>query len=327
MTDEYDKVKYDQLPWTEKYKPLKVNDVLLPTYLLNKFITCIKTNNIPNLILSGQAGVGKTSIIKCLAHELYNSKYDNAVLELNATDDRGIKIIQNDIVTFCNIRYECGKHPYHKLIIVDDIDNMMDKSQLQFGILMEKFKHKARFIFTCNSTYDIVEAIQCRCIILRFTSLGNSYIIKKLKDICEKEKITFEKTALLQIAKLSQGDMRMAINMLQLLYVKNDCIKNSHVNLICTIPQPVVIKEIFDLCINKDIREAIKKTLELKDSGYSGTDIVLGMIQTIKSDLCLEMSQDIKINFLDKICNATYCISKSVDSDLQLVSCISELSK
>jgi replication factor C subunit 2/4 len=325
MTDEYDKLRRAQLPWTDKYKPLKVNDVLLPPYLLNKFITCIRTNNIPNLILSGQAGVGKSSVIKCLAHELYNSKYDNAVLELNATDDKGIKIVQNDIVTFCNIRYEYGKHPSHKLIIIDDIDNMMDKSQLQISILMEKFKHKARFVFTCNSTYDIVEAIQCRCIILCFTTLGNQYIIKKLTNICEKEKITFEKTALLQIAKISQGDMRIAINMLQLLYVKNNCIKNSHINLICTVPQPLIIKVIFDLCINKNICEAIKKTLELKNSGYSGTDIVLGMIQTIKSNLCLEISQDDKIRFLNKICNASYCISKSVDSDLQLVSCISEL--
>jgi replication factor C subunit 2/4 len=306
--------------WIEKYKPVKMEDILLPSYLTKKFNTFLKTNNIPNLILTGTSGIGKSTIIKCISHELFGKDYRRGVFELMTIDDRVVKNINSDITTFCHI-----KCPKTKLVIIDNVDDIIDKIQLQISVVMEKYKNKIKFIFSCNSTYEIIESIQSKCIILRIPTPTNNIIIKKLTSICEQEHITYEKSALKKISDISQGDFRTAINMLQTLYIKNNLIKSSQVNEIYNLPSSLVVKNIFDLCVNKKIIEAINETLKLKKSGYSGTDIVLSMIQTIKSDLCLDIPQNLKVLFLDIICYTTYCMSKSVDSDLQLVSCITNL--
>jgi len=332
---EYETLRNSQLPWIEKYRPKKIDYMILNDNLKNIALQCIKTKNLPNMILTGEPGIGKTSTIRCIAYGLYGENYNDNVLELNASDDRGIKSVQGDIINFCNTikskkksinDEQTNTQCMHKLVILDEADNIMDKAQHQINSLMEQYKNTVRFALTSNSSADIIEAIQSKCAILRYSKLTSQQVADRLKTICEIEKITYEKNALLELAQISKGDMRNAINMLQLLYNKHDAIKQQNIQDISCMPQSVTIKEIFKCCNENNLKKAISLVLDLKHDGYSGSDITLGMIHTLKTESC-EITDKLKIKMMYEICNSAYNISRGTDTNLQLIACLALLTK
>ena len=333
-TDDYNKLRYEQLPWTEKYRPKMVDDLILDENLKYRIKQIIsdKNKSIPNLIFTGPPGIGKTSTIRSIARELYGSYVNRAVLELNASDDRGIKSIQGDIINFCKAKliYPRGqedKYSKYKMIILDEADNMVDRAQPQINNIMEAYKDTVKFAFTCNSSSNIIEAIQSRCLILRYMRLSSDLVAKKLKEIALCEKIKYEDIAMKRISELSHGDLRVAVNTLQLVFNNKGIIKCDYVDELCDLPQQVIIKKLFDFVLKDDLISAFKIMYELKNSGYSGSDITLGMIYTLKSEVSSDIPEKIKINLFNSICMGAYRISKGIDSVLQLASCIVDMSK
>lgn len=331
MSVNYKELKQQQLPWIEKHRPSDLDGLMLDSKLKASIKHMIKSNNMQNIILVGPPGVGKTSTIRCIAKILFGKYYNKYVLELNASDDRGIKSVQGTIINFCKIKMfindeDKDKYSNQKLVILDEADNMVEKAQHQIDILMEKYKDSVRFAFTCNSSSPIIESIQSKCIILRYTRLSLVQITDKLKNIAITENIKFEDNALTCIGNIAHGDMRQAINILQLLHNKNGKITEKSVNDSCDMPQPLVIKQIFADCLSGKLQIAIQKTIELKDNGYSGSDIMLGMFYAIKTDTCNDMDQKILIKLGKCIAYSNYVISKGLDTNLQLLGCLCDIS-
>jgi replication factor C subunit 2/4 len=331
-TEKYNELRYEQMPWIEKFRPHRIQNIILTKELRNKMESFIKSKSIPNIIFSGTPGNGKTTTIKCLAYEIYEKHFKDCVLVLNASDERGIK--SRKVIDFCRTKTNFTSEDKtnicsHKLIILDEADNMMENAQHQLNTMMEKYKDTIRFAFTCNNSADIIEAIQSRCISLDYTRLTQNQIIERMIDICTIEKFKYEKNAIDFIAELSRGDMREAINKLQLVYVKFGLINYKGVESICDFPQPFLIKNMFHNCLkgSSGLVEAIKILITLKNEGYSDSDIIIGMNYTIKSDLCNDISSNIKILMLNKISNATYSISEGSNNKLQLPSCLAEMSQ
>jgi len=325
--------RLDQTPWIEKYRPSKLNDIILDDHTYKKIKKIIDDRDMTNLILPGVPGIGKTTTIKCIAKALYGKYADEAVLELNASDDRGIKSVQEKIVTFCKKKMDLNDrgdkdgriYSEHKLIFLDEADNMTNKAQRLINNLMEKYNKTTRFAFTCNSSSDIIEGIQSRCIILRFYRLRKEQIVNRLEQICTFENIPINKKGLFVIADLSDGDLRSAINNLQLVFRSYKDVSPDNIYKVCAKPQPEIIKNIINDCINKNLLEAKNKVFGLKKTGYSESDIILGLIQVLKSDNSIQ--EDIRINFLEKVCYYAYIISKGLSTDIQLIACISSLIK
>lgn len=318
--------RIDYTPWIEKYRPSKLNDIILDDNIYKKIKKIIDDKDMTNLILPGVPGIGKTTTIKCIANELYGKYANEAVLELNASDDRGIKSVQEKIMTFCKKRLdlnEKGNYSNHKLIFLDEADNMTNKAQRLINNLMEKYHKTTRFVFTCNSSSDIIEGIQSKCIILRFYRISKEQIIYRLEKICEYEKIKIDKSILGVIADISDGDLRMAINNLQLVHRSCNVIDKDNVYKICSKPQPTTIKNIIDNCIKKDLITAKNNIFELKQIGYNESDIILGLIQMLKTDDTID--EHIRIKYLDTVCYYAYVISKGLATDIQLITCISNL--
>jgi replication factor C subunit 2/4 len=323
-------LRYSQIPWTEKYRPTNMDELFLPSTLKDKLISIITSKTVPNIILSGPPGIGKSSAIKIVAQKLYGNYYKDAVSEINVSDDRGIEFMRSEIVSFCKtqIPYRNGdedNHPQYKLIIFDEADNIIKRIQDQISNIIEKFTNKVKVIFTCNSSSEISEVIQTKCFIWRCMYLDNELIVEKLSAICQKENVKYDDEVLEKIAQLSRGDMRNAINKLQMLYNSNRRIKLEHVEQLCDMPQEVIIRKLFDYIINKNFKQALKVAFDLKNNSYSGSDIMLGMMSTIRSEICFDISEEIKMKLCKGICSGIYQISNVTDSDLQLTGCLVEM--
>lgn len=321
--------RFNQLPWIEKYRPVRIESILLEPNIRNEINRIVSEKELPNIIVTGRPGIGKTTTIKCLAKKLYGKHYDKFVLELNASDDRGIKIEQ-DIARFCKSlvsipKKEIYDYPHHKLIIFDEADNITEKAQHIISNLMGLYKENTKFAFTCNTSYNIIEIIQSRCKIIRYQKVKTDKIIPRLQDICDLENVPYDMGGLTYIAELCEGDMRSALNIMELTYRKHDVIDIDSIADVYDKPHKQALKNILDACYEKNCKKAFELTKALKDKGYTGTDIASGLFSTLKSKHCDDMDEYVKMQMCEPICVTTYNISKGLDTDLQLLSCTMKL--
>ena len=318
-------------PWIEKYRPVDVQDLVTDEHTLTKIKTIIAEKNMPNIIITGVPGIGKTTTILCIAKNLLGRYADQSVLELNASDDRGIKAVQESIIYFCKKKHvipnENNNYAKHKIVLLDEADNMTDKAQKLINNLMEEYQHNTRFAFTCNNSSDIIEAIQSRCIIFRYKRLNNEQISNKLKYICEKEKVPFTNDGINAIVTIAQGDLRQAINNLQLTFNGYINVIPENVYKLCDKPHPLIIQNIFSACYVKDYKTALILLNELRNKGYSSSDISLSMINTLENAQIPNIDEKTKIQYLKEISKTCIVINKGLNTPLQLTGCILSLCK
>lgn len=314
----------DNKPWIEIYKPKKLSDLYLHS-TINYFLEdSIKKKDVENSIFFGPSGIGKTATVLCIAREIYKENFNECVLIINGSDDRGIKIVQDNITTFCKKKTKLKKSKY-KLVLLDEADNMTINTQQLINTLLETYKNNTRFIFTCNDSSKIIEALQSRCRINRFPILTEKQVIKCLTKICKKRDIEYTNNSLIAINSIYQGDMRSSINALQLVYTV--CKKITENNVFSTVnkPNPDEMKDLLITSYNGELTNSVKKLCKIKDQGYSSSDIILSMIYTIRKYIHNEIKEIDKIYMLKEISQTFMVISKGMSSELQLVSCICSL--
>jgi len=208
--------KVENKPWVEKHRPNKLSEIVQDDFIIKKFNNMLKDKFIPHILVDGHAGVGKTSAIKAFVREVYKENYDLCVLELNASDDRGLDIVHEKIIPFCKgIALNSENVKLSKVIIFDEADNLTKKAQEIISNLIKEYSLMTRFIFICNNRSEIDEKIQSRCFPIYFPSIG-SKIMDCLKNILVKEKISLPNKKIEEIVKYSDGDIRLAINLLQI---------------------------------------------------------------------------------------------------------------
>jgi len=326
------------LPWLEKYRPHTIDDLVLDNQTQNKIKTMISNKEIPNLIITGTPGIGKTSAVLCIAKNLLKEKYNDAILEMNASDDRGIKFVQDTISNFCKkkISNKEDKEQPHKIVLLDEADNMTHKAQQLISGLMENYEKTTRFALTCNNSFDIIESIQSRCNILRFNKLSKEKIKGRLMHICKLEKVKYDDNGLNYIIKLAEGDLRSAINILQLVHISYDKVTEENLNKINDKPQTNIITNILQLCQNKQLLKAIKEMQKLSSDGYAPADIIIGMTSVIKDLKTIDpnekeevkgfvLTELEKIKYLSTIFKTEIIINKGTSTELQLHACLSNL--
>jgi len=207
------------LMWVEKYRPIKLEHIINQRDIVNGLNNLIKNPyEIPHLLLSGPAGVGKTTAALCIARELLGEEWQRDTLELNASDERGIKMVRERVKEFAAVMKLATRDKNDKpfrIIILDEADEMTSEAQTALRRIIEDSSKTTRFVIICNYISQIIEPIQSRCVIFRFTRLSEQDIVDYLKRICEKERVEYEEKALLQIYDSTSGDLRDSINMLQ----------------------------------------------------------------------------------------------------------------
>jgi len=213
MTEETTNVS---APWTEKYRPKSVDDVSHQEEVVSMLKSCLKADSLPHLLFYGPPGTGKTSTILAIAKDMFGDLYKKRVLELNASDERGISVVRNKIKTFAKgaISTSASAPPF-KVIILDEADAMTPDAQSALRRTMEEYSTVTRFCLVCNYVSRIIEPLASRCAKFRFKPLPQEAIVQRLGMICEKEGLKCEPTVLDVVNNVSGGDLRKAITFIQ----------------------------------------------------------------------------------------------------------------
>jgi len=306
----------NNLPFSEKYRPRKLEDLILDNIIYTKINNIIKHKNIPNIIFTGKSGVGKTSTIHCIARLIYPREYHDSIIELNASDDRGIKSVHDTIINFCKRKIDFKEnYAQHKLLILDEADNITPKAQRLINSIMEKYP-LTRFAFTCNNSSDIIESIQSRCIIIRFTKPPVEAFINRIKLICLNESIIYNDDALKYLFDICQKDLRKTLNMLELVYRSEGKITIDNILKISDIPSQDTLDDLLNYINKKDIINIAKVIDNFHVQGYYSLDVLLHFIQYIKNNKNIKEEQ--RINLINILSNKSYVMSKYTTNYLQL---------
>ena len=199
--------------WTEKYRPRSLDEMVDQEEIVSRLKGFVEARNVPHCLFAGPPGTGKTTAALCLAHDLYGEGYMNYIMELNASDERGIDVVRETVKTFARTR-SMGEVPF-KILILDEADNMTADAQQALRRTMERYTETCRFILIANYSGKIIEPIQSRCAPFRFTYLAKEQVAQRLRFIAEKENVELLDSGVDAILDVSGGDLRRAINTLQ----------------------------------------------------------------------------------------------------------------
>ena len=280
----------NNLSLVEKYRPNKIKDIKDQEYILNAIKKTIINKDIPHLLFYGQPGVGKTTTAITLIKYLFSkNNYKDRILELNASDERGIQIVREKIKNFAKFSINNDKTSANfKVIILDEADALTIESQLALRYIIEQYANITRFIIICNYINKIIEPLISRCAIFRFKPIQKKHIINTLNEISVKENINITKKNIDHIYKITNGDLRSGINLLEKFkFNTNIDICNKSIN--------KIVIDYINFSRNFNKQHIINYINEILNNGYNAHEIIINIIYNINQ---IDFDDDIKYKIL-----------------------------
>ncbi|XP_005993364.1 replication factor C subunit 5 [Latimeria chalumnae] len=307
------------LPWVEKYRPQTLNDLISHQDILSTIRKFISEDRLPHLLFYGPPGTGKTSTILACAKQLYKDReFNSMVLELNASDDRGIDVVRGPVLSFASTRTIFKKG--FKLVILDEADAMTQDAQNALRRVIEKFTENTRFCLICNYLSKIIPALQSRCTRFRFGPLTPELMVPRLEYVTQKEKVDMGEDGMKAIVTLSCGDMRRALNILQSTHMAYGKVTEDTVYTCTGHPLKSDISNILDWMLNQDFTTAYNNIMELKTlKGLALHDIMTEVHTFVHR---VDFPPSVRIHLLVKMADIEYRLASGTNEKIQLSSLI-----
>ena len=308
--------------WVEKYRPKKISEIVNQKDIKGSLSALLKNQEeMPHLLFSGSAGVGKTTMALCISQEILGDKWKDYTLELNASDERGINMVRERVKKFSRFAGLDTEIPF-KIIILDEADEMTSDAQTALRRIIEDTAKFCRFILIANNISKIINPIQSRCAVFKFSQIDEKEITTHLKAVLKKEKGKADEKELKEIAEYAGGDLRHAINLLQTAASTGDITQDS-VKAAAGLTKTNDVEDVLKLAVSGKIQDSRNKMIELvKVYGMSESDFLKYINQALfsaKYDNLEELSQI--------IAKYDYRILVGSNPEIQLSAMLAELGK
>ncbi|AEA13102.1 replication factor C small subunit [Thermoproteus uzoniensis 768-20] len=303
-----------ELFWFEKYRPRSFEEVVDLEEVKARLKEFVKAGNMPHLLFYGPPGTGKTTMALVLARELYGDAWRENTLELNASDERGINVIRERVKEFARTA-PVGKAPF-KLVILDEADNMTSDAQQALRRIMEMYANTTRFILLANYVSRIIDPIISRCAVFRFPPMPKELMAKRLAYIAKQEGITVTEDGIDAIYEISQGDMRRAINLLQMAAAASRSVDKESVAAVASAARPSEILDVFNTALSGDVEKAREKLRDLMYmKGIAGVDFLRALQRELPR---IQLDDETKVAVAELLSDVDYRLAEGSDEELQL---------
>ena len=308
--------------WIEKYRPQTLDDVMGHENIVGRLKSYVSRNDLSHMLFSGPAGTGKTTCATAIARELYGDDWREHFLELNASDERGIDVVRDRIKNFARTSF--GGVEY-RIIFLDEADALTSDAQSALRRTMEQFSNNVRFILSCNYSSQIIDPIQSRCAVFRFSPLADDAVAEEIRHIAEQEDIELTGDGLDALIYAADGDMRKAINGLQAASVSGDTVDESAVYAITSTARPEEIRTMVQSALDGDFT-ASRATLDrlLTEEGIAGGDVIDQLHRSIWE---FDIDDEAAVRVLERIGETDYRITRGANERVQLEAMLASLAQ
>jgi replication factor C small subunit len=308
--------------WLEKYRPQRLEDVVGQDAIVDRLKSYVDRDELSHMLFSGPAGVGKTTSAIAIAKQLYGDDWQESFLELNASDERGIDVVRERVKSFARTSF--GGHNY-RIIFLDEADALTSDAQAALRRTMEQFSNNVRFILSCNYSSQIIDPIQSRCAVFRFSPLADDAVAEEIRNIAAEEDIELTEDGLDALVYAADGDMRKAINGLQAASVSGDTVDESAVYAITSTARPEEIRTMVQSALDGDFT-ASRATLDrlLTEEGIAGGDIIDQLHRSIWE---FDIDDEAAVRVLERIGETDYRITRGANERVQLEAMLASLAQ
>ena len=309
--------------WAEKYRPQTLDEIANQKEIVSRFKTFVTEKNLPHLLLVGPAGVGKTTSILALARDLYGPGYRNFILELNASDERGIGIIREKVKNFARTAAIASPVSF-KILIMDEADHLTSDAQHALRRTMEIYTKTCRFCLIGNYSENIIDPIQSRCSVFRFSPLEEPDLKNYIQGIADKENLDIVDEGLDAIYQAAKGDVRKSINLLQAAAANQKLIDDVAVYNLLGNVSPEKVREMLEVALDGRFLESREILRELLiDQGLAPDDIIRNIYREIMRHSTL--TEHMKVKLSDTIGEVDYRLTQGSRAEIQLSTLLAHL--